>query len=201
MSSTGPGETDLAAPATADDADPGRAGHRRRWILWTGVVGAAVVALVVAGLLRGGSSPTRRPSTPAREFRLQDLRVPEKSVALADFRGRPLVINFFASWCVPCAKEMPAFQQVYQQERSRVAFLGVNHQDSRPDGLEMLRRTGVQYPAASDPDGTVAVAYGLFGMPTTLFVSADGRVVDRHTGELSAGELQKAIDRAFPSRT
>lgn len=188
MSSPAPGEPDLAAHD--------RAG---RWLLWAGVAFAVVVALVVAGLVQGGSSPARRPATPAHAFQLHDLRDPERSISLADFRGRPLVVNFFASWCVPCAKEMPAFQQVYQRVKSRVAFLGVNHQDSRPDGLELLRRTGVQYPAGSDPDGTVAVAYGLFGMPTTLFVSPDGRVVDRHTGELSAAELERTIDRAFPA--
>ena len=78
-----------------------------------------------------------------------------------------MVVNFFASWCIPCRKEMPAFQAVSDRVGSKVAFLGIDHQDSREGGLDLVAQTGVRYPIGYDPDGSVATGYGLFGMPNT----------------------------------
>lgn len=113
------------------------------------------------------------------------------------FRGRPLVVNLFASWCVPCRKELPAFRAVSEQLGARVAFLGVNHQDNRKSGQDMLAEFGIRYPAGYDPDGKVAADYGLVGMPSTLFVSPDGRLLETHTGELTRRQLEDAISRLF----
>jgi cytochrome c biogenesis protein CcmG/thiol:disulfide interchange protein DsbE len=162
---------------------------RRSW--WIGG-GVAVVALVIAGLAlsqRGGD-------VQARDFQLPRLNG-AGTVSLASVKGRPVVINFFASWCVPCRHEMPALQAVATRVKDRVAFLGVDHQDDRDGALELLADTGVQYPTGYDPDGKVATSYGLFGMPTTLFVGMDGRLLDKHTGELSAAQLEETISRLF----
>lgn len=163
--------------------------HRRWW--WIGG-GAALVALVVVGLAlsqRGGD-------VAARDFHLPRLGSPG-TVSLSALKGKPVVVNFFASWCVPCRQEMPALQAVAAKLKDRVAFLGVDHQDDREGALKLLADTGVQYPTGYDPDGKVATSYGLFGMPTTLFVSADGRVLEKHTGELSQAKLEEAINRLF----
>ena len=114
-------------------------------------------------------------------------------VSLSQFRGRPVVLNFWASWCVPCRREMPAFEAAHRRLGSRVVFLGVNHQDALRAALKFLTETGVTYPSGYDPDGGVARKYGLFGLPTTIFVSPDGKVVARRTGETTADELQRKI--------
>ncbi len=162
---------------------------RRKW--WI-VGGVAIFALVLAGL----ALSQRRSTTDAKPFELPRLNG-SGTVSLAALRGRPAVVNFFASWCVPCRKEMPALQAVSTKVQDRVAFLGVDHQDDRAGALQLLADTGVQYPTGYDPDGKVATSYGLFGMPTTLFVSPDGRLLEKHTGELSEAALTESISRLF----
>ncbi len=122
-------------------------------------------------------------------------------VSLAALSGKPVVMNFFAAWCAPCVKELPAFQTVAQETEGEVAFVGINHQDSRRAAQELLVETGVEFPAGYDPDGNVARAYGLRGMPTTVFISAGGRILERRNGEMSGGELRSAIDRHFGRTT
>lgn len=135
----------------------------------------------------------------AKAFELDNLRQGGPTVSLAQYRGRPVVVNFFASWCVPCRREMPGFQAAYEKVGDRVAFVGVNHQDNRPGALELLADTGVRYPSGFDPDGRVAASYGLFGMPTTLFISDQGALLERRTGEISEKELLAIIGRLFPT--
>lgn len=154
----------------------------------------AVAVAALAGRSVGDGKVVRTGGgQPAQGFDLPNLREGGEPVRLADYRGRPVVVNFWASWCVPCRREMPAFQAVSKRMRGRVAFIGVNHQDSRKGGLALLAETGVTYPAGYDPDGAVAKAYGLIGMPSTIFVSADGEIVGRRTGGLTAAELERAI--------
>ena len=164
---------------------------RRVW--WIGG-GVALFALVVAGLAltQGGGGGTAR----AKDFSLPRLNG-SGVITLAATRGQPTVVNFFASWCVPCRQEMPALQTVSTRLQGKVAFLGVDHQDDRDGALKLLADTGVQYPTGYDPDGKVATSYGLFGMPTTLFVSADGRLLEKHTGQLTADKLDEEISRLF----
>jgi cytochrome c biogenesis protein CcmG/thiol:disulfide interchange protein DsbE len=172
----------------------------RRRLLWLGGGALVVAGLGVAGLTagsqsgddgaadRGDGQPDHGQAPPIELPRLAG----DGDVSLSSLRGRPVVVNFFASWCVPCRKEMPAFQSAAGRLGDKVAFLGVDHQDDRKGALQLLADTGVRYPTGYDPDGRVAVAYGLFGMPTTLFVSADGRLLEKHTGE-----LEQTISRLF----
>lgn len=158
-----------------------------------------VAALIVGGLVFSTpdeSTGGGRSGGPAEPIELPRLDG-EGTISLADLRGRPVVVNFFASWCVPCRNEMPAFQAVSARLGDRVAFLGVDHQDDRIGGQDLMRETGIRYPAGYDPEGKVARAYGLFGMPTTLFVSPEGTLLETHTGELSEQDLLRAIERHF----
>ena len=159
------------------------------------------LAVVAATVTFSGPSTTSAPTTAgggkARAFELENLRKGEAAVSLAALRGKPVVLNFWASWCVPCRREMPAFQAVSQKMKGRVAFLGVNHQDSRRLALELVEETGVSYPSGYDPKGSVAAAYGLFGMPTTLFISPGGEILGRRTGEMSRKDLEETIERMF----
>jgi thiol-disulfide isomerase/thioredoxin len=110
-----------------------------------------------------------------------------------DLRGRPLVLNVWASWCVPCRKEMPAFQSVYLRARGMVGFLGVDYLDEEDAARRLAAETGVTYPLAADPKGTEVAKLGVTALPTTLFFSADGVLRGRRFGELNADRLRAAI--------
>jgi thiol-disulfide isomerase/thioredoxin len=138
----------------------------------------------------GGIASTR----PVVPFTLPELRTDRPDVVLAAAPGRPTVVNFFAAWCEPCKRELPALRDA-ATAHPEVGFLGVDHQDSREDAIEMLDRLGVTYPAAYDPRGDVAASFFVRGLPATAFIDRDGRIVDFHQGELSAAELDERLDR------
>ena len=174
---------------------------RRSRRVWVAATLAVVVLLAVGGLTLGQRTPepgsTRRPQpTEAKPIDLPALSG-EGRVSLQAMRGRPVVINLFASWCAPCRKELPAFAQVSAELGDKIAFLGINHQDNREAGQDMLAEFGIRYPAGYDPDGKVAIDYSLLGMPSTLFIDADGRLLDTHTGELTRQQLEDTISRLF----
>ncbi|MGI8875189.1 MAG: TlpA family protein disulfide reductase [Egibacteraceae bacterium] len=114
---------------------------------------------------------------------------------LHSFVGTPLVVNFWASWCPPCAAEMPDFQAVSQQLGDAVRFVGVNTSDAADLADDLAQRTGVTYDLLRDPDGRAFQAFGGFGMPTTAFVAADGTVQRTHTGFLTRDALAAEIER------
>jgi cytochrome c biogenesis protein CcmG, thiol:disulfide interchange protein DsbE len=114
--------------------------------------------------------------------------------SLGDYEGTPLVVNFFASWCAPCITEMPALEEVHQHYGDEVAFLGLAMNDTVEDAQELVDRTGVTWDLGRDPRGEIIRELGGIGMPTTVLVTAEGRVVETHTGQLTSGELTELID-------
>lgn len=112
---------------------------------------------------------------------------------LRELRGRPMVVNFWASWCKPCVKEMPLLARAAADLADEAGFVGVNVQDQRPKARELAADTGVRYLLAEDPRGEFYEAIGGVGMPTTLFVDAEGIVVYRHTGEVDAARLARLL--------
>jgi peroxiredoxin len=198
--------TDRQASADARGV-VGRARPRAGGLSWVGVVLAlavlAVAALVVAGRLVGQPSTTAgvvvegvaAVGRPAPRVELPGLR--GGRVRLADLRGRPVVLNFWASWCPPCLAEMPEFQRVHQRLGDRVAFLGVNQRDQLQAAEQLARSSGVTYPLAVDPAGRAFDAFGGLGMPTTVLIGADGTVADIFAGQLDETLLRERIRRAL----
>lgn len=176
-----------------------RSRPRRRVILVVAVAAGLLAALVATGVLTPVSSTTAAGRKPAYDFDLENLDPAQPRVTFTGFRGRPLVINFWASWCVPCRQEMPALEKVHQRVNDRIAFVGIDHQDTRPEALAFVRETMVSYPSAFDPRGDAANGYALYGLPSTVFVGADGRVLDQHLGGYSESDLQAELDRLFPA--
>ena len=118
-------------------------------------------------------------------------------VALKDMRGKPVVVNFFASWCGPCKMEMPYFDELYHQYGDQVTFMMVNlcafGNDTKENGKKLVADGGWTFPVYFDTDGDAALKYAIRSMPTTVFVSADGELKGRHTGVISRDALEKTI--------
>ena len=123
-----------------------------------------------------------------------------ETASLEDYAGRPVVVNFWASWCPSCVAEMSAaFLPAQQQLGEQVAFLGMNIADERSRAVELVAETGVLFDLAEDPAGDLYTALGGLGMPFTVFVSADGQVLDVHNGPLTEGQLVDKINHVLLS--
>lgn len=177
-----------AAALDADGPAEGFVG-RRRWL----------VALVVVATMSAALFVISRPETerepvlaPAAAFSLEAVRG-DGEVSLADLRGKPVVLNFFASWCAPCRRELPALREASHRFGGQVQFVGIDHQDVRTDAVALLDEFGIRYPAGFDPKGQTAFSYGLRGLPATVFITADGRVQTVRHGELDAATLERRI--------
>ena len=118
--------------------------------------------------------------------------------ALGELLGStPVVVNFFASWCVPCIDEMPALEAVHRSLGDRVTFVGMANRDTAEQALGTVEATGVTYPTYDDPDASALTYFGGLGMPTTVFIDASGDVVDVHSGPLTEAELRGRLDDLF----
>lgn len=199
---------DLGSPAGPEPvtvAGPHRGRRRQRWRLWlaVGLLGTPLaIGAVAAGVGVGaaGTAGNQRLDTgprsgPAPAFKLPDLADPTRPVTLAAFRGRPVVVNFWASWCVPCRREMPRLAEAARRLEGRIAFVGINYKDRRGDAMAFVEKMRVSYPSGFDRDGAVGRRFGVYGLPTTVFVDAEGRIVGRYLGELKAATLDRLLRR------
>ena len=114
---------------------------------------------------------------------------------LGHYRGRPLVVNFFAAWCPPCVAEMPEFQAVYEELGGEVAFLGLSQDRAAEEALDLVARTGVSYDIGWDPDLETFSEVGGMAMPTTAFVTAEGKLAEVYSGVLDEQALLDRIDQ------
>jgi cytochrome c biogenesis protein CcmG/thiol:disulfide interchange protein DsbE len=117
-------------------------------------------------------------------------------ISLVDLRGRTLVVNFWASWCLPCKRETPLLAQSAYRHAGRVVVLGINVQDLRRPAQRFLAHYAVPYVSAADPGLRTFTAYGLSGLPETYVIDRRGRVVAHETGEVSGTALERAIQDA-----
>jgi peroxiredoxin len=118
--------------------------------------------------------------------------------SLRDYRGKPVVVNFFASYCAPCIKEMPALQRVHDDLGHRVHFVGIDVKDPQKDAEAFVEQTGVRYDLLRDPSGTVTSEVGVINLPATFLLSPEGRIVAAHPGEASEAELRELITTRYP---
>ncbi len=131
---------------------------------------------------------------PAPAFDLERLDGPGR-VRLADLRGKVVVVNFFASWCVPCKEEAPHLIRAWERYRtSDVAFVGIVYQDEAGAARDFHDRMGQTWPIALDDQGRTAFGFGVFGVPETFFVRPDGIIEGRHIGPIDEETLIRAIE-------
>lgn len=121
---------------------------------------------------------------------------------LSDFRGKPVVLNFWASWCGPCKMEMPDFNAAYGELGEQIHFLMVNMTDGSQETLEsassFIAETGYTFPVYYDTGYKAAIAYSVYSLPTTYFIDAEGHAVAQATGAIDAETLQRGIDMIYP---
>ena len=167
-------------------------------------IAAAVIALCVAGSLAGigvasagsssGSGQAAKAADPvAPTFSFPALGHSGQRVSLGDYSGQPVIVNFFASWCVPCKQETPLLARFYHTEQAKVALVGLDENDVLANATSFTRSDGVSYPVGWDPQLSAADAYGVNALPQTFFLNAKHRIVDRVFGAVTLAALHKGI--------
>jgi len=118
-------------------------------------------------------------------------------VVLEELRGRPVVLNLWASWCGPCREEAPLLQGAWSRADGQgVLFLGADVRDASRDARAFLEEFDITYPNVRDPDGGLLTDFGLTGLPETFFISADGDIVGHVAGAISAPQLARGVQAA-----
>jgi cytochrome c biogenesis protein CcmG, thiol:disulfide interchange protein DsbE len=151
---------------------------RRAWIL---VPAFAFIALLTFGLLRSGGAPEIGDMAP--DFTAERLNG-EGTLSLEELRGRPVLVNFWASWCGPCKDEAPMLRNAHERFGNQVHFLGVDIRDARGEAREFVRRYGLDYEHVRDERLEIYDDYGLTGQPETFLIDANGRIVQHISGPL-----------------
>lgn len=160
------------------------------------VVAAAIIAvgaaLIVVGSTVGasGSGGSGHGLGSARNFDLSVLGHPGKRLSLSSLAGKPVIINFFASWCDPCQRETPMIARFYRGTKGRPAIIGIDVNDSAHAAEAFVRKSGVAYPVAVDPPPMkTAIGYRLPGLPATFFLDSHHRIVKRVFGAVTRAGL------------
>ncbi len=181
------------SPASTESA--GREVARSRLLArWAGAVAVTVlVAVTVAGAGWRDEDPSPRPLRPAPAFDVARLDRPGERIRLTDFRDTPVLVNFWASWCVPCREEMPELEAVRARYGGRLEVVGINMWDDPESAGALLEELGVTYPQGVDRSGDVVRAFGIDVVPSTAFITADGRFAALANGKPSPAELQSMI--------
>ena len=203
----------MDARANDDVRKRPRRSPARRVTTWIVALAAAFVVIGLAAMeLRSRSQnalgAVSGPATavavdmPAPGFELPLLAAGSGSLSLASLRGDVVVLNFWASWCVPCREEMPGLQATSERyDRDGVRFVGVNALDDRASAITFAKDLGVTYPSVFDPGGTLSDDYRLIGFPATFVIDRDGVMRVAFHGFVAEESLSDAIDEVLATGT
>ena len=177
---------------------------KRPGVLVIAVLAALLAGLLIYGLVQTGDDTTldqavkqdKRPAAP--DHVLPRLDGPGEQ-SLADYRGRVVVLNFWASWCTPCRVEAPLLEQTQKQLADRGTVLGVTYKDYAADSRKFVRKFGLTYPNLRDDRLQLAPRYGTSALPETFVIDRRGRIVALSRGQVTREFLDHAVGRALQS--
>ena len=192
---------------------------KRKWILLgTSVPVLALIALLAWASVKSGGNPgglgvnnefgqVSIKKQDARGFSLELLNRTNPggtelrpTLSLADLRGKLVVLDFWASWCLPCQQEAPDLAQVYLEfQGAPVEFVGVDIWDNRSGALNHIERYKVPYPNGFDGDGVIAIDYGVRGIPEKIFIDRNGETVKKFVGPITADILRETLNQLLAS--
>jgi cytochrome c biogenesis protein CcmG, thiol:disulfide interchange protein DsbE len=160
------------------------------------LVASAVLPVILLGVLvwrlTMGAAPAPLIGSAAPDFALADLD--GNPVRLADLRGRPVIVNFWASYCASCVEEFPLLNTALADHKADgLAVVGIVFQDRSEAARAFMSRMRATWPAAMDTTGDVAQAYGVFAPPESFFIDRDGRIAGLQIGELSRADLTRQL--------
>ena len=171
----------------------------KRWVRLAvaGVIVGGVIGLLAYGFTRDAryiQSPLVAKKAASFTLTLFD----GKGIRLEDFHGKAALINFWASWCIPCRAEARVLESAWQKYKDRgVVFLGINIQDREDDARAFMKEFGITYLNGRDESGKIAIDYGVWGIPETFFLDPQGRITYKHAGELTAPIVEAKLDEAL----
>lgn len=184
---------------------------RRKKIIYLGLIATVVIISVyaIAVSITAGTASSSSGSLTTRYtgvqsggpmvgrkvplFTLGTVKDPSTQLSLKSYIGKPIVLNFFASWCIPCKTELPEFASLAKVESGKVQFIGVDENDTRGPGNAIIHSTGVSYPTVFDGNTTLVQSFHLIGLPTTLFINSKGVVVKYIAGQISPAVLKQGV--------
>ncbi len=135
-------------------------------------------------------------ATKASDFTMQDAQ--GNNVSLASFEGKPVVLNFWTSWCSYCKAEMPDFEEAYKQYGDQIQFVMLNAVKSEKgseDGRNFISSAGYTFPVFYDTDGNATTLYAVRGFPATIFIDKDGKITERSLGKITREKLEQNIQK------
>ena len=173
--------------------------------IWIILLAILAVALIVAavflwiGVHNGGLPAYMAENKKDQAPELTVYTADGTAIKLSDFRGKPVVLNFWASWCGPCKSEMPAFEAVYQTAGEKVQFLMVNLTDGVSETVEVasafIADAGYTFPVFYDTSSAASAAYGVSSIPATFFIDAKGRIAASHVGAMDESTLRSYMEK------
>jgi cytochrome c biogenesis protein CcmG, thiol:disulfide interchange protein DsbE len=188
----GPGQPGPGSPGRLGRAGLAAGRLVLRHKLITGLVAIFVVAAVAVSLATSGTGGSP-PAPAAAGFTLDSLTAPGQHITLSQYQGKPLIVNFWASWCEPCQQETPLLASWYTRQHGHVIVVGLDENDTAASALQFAKAKGVSYPIGVDPQLAAANAYGVTGLPQTFFLNAQHRIVDHVLGAVTQADLDKGL--------
>lgn len=162
----------------------------RRWLYLA--AGLGVVALIVIEIATaGGNGRVGRSAYPLPTKVLQG-----PPVTLADLKGKPALINFWASWCPPCREEAPEVARLSRSLHGRATVVGIDYTDREESARSFLRRYGWKFPVLADPNGVYGARYGFSSLPSTIVLDPEGKITATLRGPQSVASLRRALNAA-----
>jgi len=176
--------------------------NKRRILIFcvVSLLNVGLVTLLLILLLTPATNARSDPLVghPAPNFSLALLRpqIEKSALSLSNFKGKAVVLNFWASWCDPCKEEVPLLESAWKQLQAQgkdVVFLGIDFRESNNDAISFLQLYSITYPTALDADGSAASKYGVTSLPQTIFINRNGIVMSRVPQQLTAQALSSNL--------